>query len=165
LIGSDTIPSLDIGASAVVSTSWTAVTGNHDLFVGVDPNNAISESNENNNAASKPLNIGGGGSVLHVENIAMSWSSQGPFFRAYATITIVDDNNDPIEGVTVYGSWSGAFTGDVSGVTNASGQVTVQSGKVKGGGTFTFSVTDVVQVGSTYDPSQNVETSDSITCP
>jgi peptidoglycan/xylan/chitin deacetylase (PgdA/CDA1 family) len=165
LIGSDTITSIDNGTSAVASTSWTAVAGNHDIFVVADPNNAISESNENNNEASKPLIIGGSGSVLHVENIDMSWSTQGPFFKAYTTITIVDDNNAPIEGASVYGSWSGAFTGDVLGVTNASGQVTLQSGKVKNGGTFTFTVTEVVQAGSIYDPSKNVETSDLITCP
>jgi peptidoglycan/xylan/chitin deacetylase (PgdA/CDA1 family) len=165
LIGSDTIPSIDVGASAVASTSWTTIAGNHDIFVVIDPNNAISESNENNNEASKPLTIGGGGSVLHVENIDMSWSSQSKFYTAYATITIVDDNDSPTEGATVYGSWSGAYTGDVSGVTNASGQVTLHSRKVKDGGTFTFTVTDVVQSGSTYEPSKNVETSDSITCP
>ena len=163
LIGSDTIPSLGEGTSAAASTTWTATAGAHDMFVVADPEDTIAESNENNNVASKLLVIGG--SVIHVASIDMSWSNKGPFYTAYATVTIVDDSDTPMAGATVYGSWSGAAPGDVSGVTNASGQVTLPSGKVKGGGTFTFTVTDVTLPGSTYDPSLNVETTDSITCP
>jgi hypothetical protein len=95
----------------------------------------------------------------------MSWSSQGPFYRAHALVTIEDDNNIPVEGATVYGSWSGAYVGDTSGVTNAEGQVPFDSDKVKGGGTFTFTITNVTKPGWTYDPAKNIETNDTITCP
>ena len=102
---------------------------------------------------------------MHVANIDMSWSTQGPFYRAHAAITIVDDYDLPVEGASVYGSWSGAYVGDVSGTTTTDGTVTLDSGKIKNGGTFTITVTDVVKSGWTYDPAKNVETSDTITCP
>jgi hypothetical protein len=102
---------------------------------------------------------------MHVANIDMSWSTQAVFYRAHATVTIVDVSSLPVEGALVYASWSGAYSGDVSGTTDAAGTVTLDSGKVKNGGTFIFTVTDVVKSGWTYDPSSNIETTDSITCP
>jgi hypothetical protein len=102
---------------------------------------------------------------MHVANIDMSYSQQAVFYTAHATVTIVDDNNSPVEGAVVYGSWSGSYTGDVSGTTNVDGQVTLSAKKVKYGGTFTFSVTNVEKTDWTYDPTKNVETSDTITFP
>ena len=68
----------------------------------------------------------------------------------------------------MYGSWSGATSDTDSGVTDATGKVTLESDEVKNppsGTTFTFTVDDVVKSGWTYDPSNNTETSDSITVP
>jgi peptidoglycan/xylan/chitin deacetylase (PgdA/CDA1 family) len=163
LIGTDTITSIEPAASAIASTLWMAVSGENEIYVLADPDYSISELNENNNEASKTITISAGS--IHVENIHMSFTSQGPFYTAYAAVTIVDDGHAPVEGATVYGSWSGAHSGNVSGVTDSNGQVTLQSGKVKNGGTFIFTVTNVVKAGWTYDPAQNTETSDSITCP
>jgi hypothetical protein len=70
-----------------------------------------------------------------------------------------------IEGATVYGDWSGSTTESQSGDTGPDGKVTLESSKVKNGGTFTFTVTNVVASGYTYNPALNVETSDSITAP
>jgi len=43
--------------------------------------------------------------------------------------------------------------------------VVFESAKVKNGGTFTVTVTDVTAAGLIYNQSLNVETSDSITAP
>jgi subtilisin len=84
--------------------------------------------------------------------------------RAVATVTVLDADGLPVEGATVYGHWSGLTSGDVSGTTDANGQVTFKSSLVKNAsGTFTFTVDDIVKEGYTYDPSANKETSDSIT--
>jgi len=67
---------------------------------------------------------------------------------------------------TVYGHWEIATTDSDSGITDASGQVSLQSDKVRRaapGTTFKFVVDRVELSGWTYDPSANVETSDSIT--
>jgi len=103
--------------------------------------------------------------VMHVSDITMSYTKSGSSYTAKATVTVVDDGNAAVSGATVYGTWSGAWTGDVNGVTDATGKVTLSSGKVRGGGTFTFTVTNIVKTDWTYDPSKNVETSDTITCP
>jgi len=103
--------------------------------------------------------------VMHVASIDMSGTKTGPKWKAYATVKIVDNNNAPVPSATVYGHWSGAWTGDVNGVTGSDGKIKLSSGSVTGGGTFTFTVTNVVKTDWTYDPAQNVETSDTITLP
>ncbi len=102
---------------------------------------------------------------IYVHDIAMSWGSAGPNYFAYATVWIKDDSGVDVEGATVYGDWSDATNESQSGVTGADGKATFESSKKRNGGTFTFTVTDVVKDGYTYDPGLNNETSDSITCP
>ena len=41
----------------------------------------------------------------------------------------------------------------------------IESSGVKDGGTFTFTVTDVIKIGYVYNPALNVETFDSVTAP
>jgi hypothetical protein len=77
--------------------------------------------------------------------------------------TIVDANSAPVEGATVYGTFSGATSDSVSGVTGADGQMTLTSSNKKDGGTWQFCVDDVVKSGWTYDSEANVETCDYIT--
>ena len=95
----------------------------------------------------------------------MGSGSAGRNYWATATVTIWDDDSAAVEGATVYGSWSGATQEDQSDVTDATGMITFTSSKVKDGGTFTFTVTDVVKTDWTYDPAKNKETSDWITLP
>jgi len=107
--------------------------------------------------------------TMHVSDIEMSpkINTAGPntFYMAIATVTIVDTSDIPVEGATVFGSWSGATSDIDSGITDASGQVSLESSKVKnsesGVTTFTFTVDDVTKDGWTYDPSG--QTSNSIT--
>jgi hypothetical protein len=83
-----------------------------------------------------------------------------------AAITVKDTVGSRVEGATVYGTWSGDYGGNVSGVTGADGTVTFVSGKVRQENTeFTFTVTDVVKAGSSYDPALNREDSATITVP
>ena len=104
---------------------------------------------------------------LHVADIDMSLDSRtagrNEFVWAIAKVTIVDSGDNPVEGATVYGHWEGATADTDTGVTDASGQVSLKSDSVKNppsGTTFTFVVDDVVLSGWTYDPSGNSETSD-----
>jgi len=104
-----------------------------------------------------------GGNEIYVNDIAMSYSSKGPNYTAHAAVWIKDTGGANIEGATVYGTWSGVVNGSAQGTTGPDGKVTIDSPKKKDGGTFTFTVTDVVKNGYTYNPALNVETSDSIT--
>lgn len=104
--------------------------------------------------------------TMHVASIDMSLKTAGVNTNAIATVTIVAaDGITPVVGATVYGHWESATTDSDSGVTDASGKVSLQSNKVKNaapGTTFKFVVDRVELSGWTYDPSKNVETSDSI---
>jgi hypothetical protein len=108
---------------------------------------------------------------MHIHNITMELEtvSHGPndFTNAKVTVTIFDASDNPVDGATVSGTWSGATTDTDSGVTDASGQVSLESDKVKNppsGTTFTFTVNDVTKEGWTYDSGNSV-TSGSITVP
>jgi hypothetical protein len=107
----------------------------------------------------------GGNVDVHVHDIAMNYGQAGKNYYGIATVSIKDGNGVDVEGATVHGEWSGAVSNTVSGVTGPNGTVTLQSPRKKNGGTFTFTVTDVVQSGYIYLPSADVETTDSITAP
>jgi endoglucanase len=103
--------------------------------------------------------------VMHVSNIAMSFLKNKINYSAMATVTIVDDNSQPVGSATVYGTFSGATNNNVNGLTDANGQVTLTSSAKRNGGTWTFTVNNVTKSGWIYNPSLNIETSDNITAP
>ena len=110
--------------------------------------------------------------VMHVASIDMELSTRTAgrkrFTKALAMVTIFDASDNPVAGATVYGSWSGATSDTDSGITDVTGEVTLESDKVKnapGGTTFGFTVDDVTRSDWTYNSTVNVETSDSITVP
>ena len=95
-----------------------------------------------------------------------SYEPKANYYAARATIWIKDINDFDVNGATVTGDWSGATseTG-VQGDTGTDGKVTLESKSVKGGGTFTFTVTDVSATGYTYNELLNNMDSNSITAP
>lgn len=110
--------------------------------------------------------------TMHVESIDMSGSEEWWWFwrrtRATAVVTVVDGSGDPVEGATIYGSWSGEVNDDVEGITDENGQVVFTTEWSNWDwwyvtNTYTFTVTDIVLEGYTYTPEENEETSDSIT--
>ena len=108
--------------------------------------------------------------TMHVGDILMSGNCttyRGPnaWCKAAATVAILDSSGSGVADATVFGSWSGAYTADVSGITGNDGKVTFGTNLVKGGGTFTFTVNDVTKEGWVYDSTANVETSDTIILP
>ncbi len=103
--------------------------------------------------------------TLSIAGIAMSLRT----FRkdeadALAQITVRDKDGNPVSGATVTGAWSGVVSGTGTATTNTSGVAAIRSKRVKApaGSVFTFSVTGASLSGYSYDPSLNVETSDSI---
>lgn len=104
--------------------------------------------------------------TMHIANIDMSLKTAGPNKNGIALVTVVDENGATVAGATVYGTWSGLTEDTDSGLTDAIGQVSLSSDKVKNapsGEIFTFTVDNIILSGWTYDSSANKETSDSIT--
>lgn len=102
------------------------------------------------------------GNVVFVGNIAMSLVTVASGGSARAVVTIRDASGNVRPGASVSGTWSGLASGSVSGTTDSSGNVTFTTRKTRRSGTFTFTVNGVSASGYTYDPSRNVETTDSI---
>jgi PKD repeat protein len=100
--------------------------------------------------------------AIFVDTIAMTLVKSGKNASARATVTVYDSNGQPRPNVAVYGSWSGLVGGNVSGTTNAYGQVVFTSGSSKRSGWFTFTVSNLSAGGYTYDATLNKETRDSI---
>jgi hypothetical protein len=102
---------------------------------------------------------------MYVNDIAMGFRTQGPFYYGQATVWIKDDGGADIAGALVIGEWSGAVSEMALGATGGDGKIFFESPRKNGGGTYTFTVTDVTKSGYVYNPALNVETSDSITAP
>jgi hypothetical protein len=120
------------------------------------------------NSATSDLVVSSATNAMHIVSIDMSLKTAGPNINAIALVTIVDAAGAPVEGATVEGHWSGATSDTDSGVTAASGEVSLDSDKLKSPPpetVFTFTVDDVSLAGWTYDSGANVETSDSIPVP
>jgi hypothetical protein len=103
---------------------------------------------------------GPGGTEMHVQDITLSMKKAGLNHTCKAVVTIFDDEGNPVEGATVYGTFSGDASGSVSGVTDASGEVLLSVLIKSTVTTFTFCVDNVTHATLDYNSSANVETCD-----
>ena len=101
--------------------------------------------------------------TMHIDSIVMSKETRGKNTKAIATVTIRDSTDNPVEGATVSGQWSGLTSDSDAGATDANGNVALKSDRVKAtSGTFTFTVTNVTKEGWEYAWEENVVDSGSI---
>jgi hypothetical protein len=105
--------------------------------------------------------------VMHVQSIDMWYEKSGINYMIYTKVWIVDSIGDDVEDATVYieTDLPGGGTHTDNGVTDSDGTVTFSYGKTKVTGTYTSTVTNVVKDGWTYDPSENLETNESLIVP
>ncbi len=88
---------------------------------------------------------------IHIDGVSVTATGTKiagiTYVTATAVVTILESNNNPVEGATVSGYWSGAASDTDSAVTDGTGTATVYSDEVicpkKGILTFTFTVNDV----------------------
>jgi len=108
------------------------------------------------------------GKVMYVCGIDLSIEYRKIFIwkfcRAKAIVTIKDTKGNLVANAIVTGYWSGSARGKVRGQTDYDGKVTFYSPWTWAWGnpSFTFTVDNVTLTGYYYDPSLNVETSDTI---
>jgi serine protease len=108
---------------------------------------------------------GGGGSdpqEVHVSAMTATKSVKGNKWNATITITVRDQNNATVSGVTVSGSWSGAKTGTATCTTGTNGTCSVTASNMSGS-SVTFTVTNLEKSGYTYNATANVISSLTVT--
>ena len=106
------------------------------------------------------LNGGTGGidpTFHHVQSIALSTVSAGRGSKSgQAIVTVVDNFGNPVNGASVFGTFSGAFSESRSSVTDGNGSVTLTTtGVAKGGVSFGFCVDDITHAATSYDRTAN----------
>ena len=151
------------GASAVRDqldkTAEDLGTAGRDDYFGyglVDAEAAVKE------AAAPPPTAG----TMHVKSIDMWYEAKGPNYFVYTKVTIVNADNNPVSGATVYLEMTlpDESKASGSGDTANDGTVTFKL-RSRQTGTYTSTVTNVEKSGWKYNSSANVETSHSRTVP
>jgi hypothetical protein len=96
--------------------------------------------------------------TMHIDSIEMSKETRGKNTKAIATVTIRDSTDNPVEGATVSGQWSGLTSDSDAGATDVNGDVALKSDRVKdpSGEPFTFTVDTVTKEGWDYAREENV---------
>jgi PKD repeat protein len=120
----------------------------------------VTDDDSATDTTSKPVTVTGPVVEIYVYDITQTIKKMGRNYESDAAVTIRDTNNNPVTGATVSITWSGVVSGSYSGVTAADGTVTFKSDKVKSTGPFTITVNNVTHATLTYNPTLNIETSD-----
>lgn len=103
-----------------------------------------------------PTNTPEPGTLMHVGDLDGSSTQNGGRWNATVTITVHDDNENPVMNATVNGSWSNGANGSGSCVTDGSGQCTITKNNIKNNiANVTFTVTSVTHASNTYNPAAN----------
>ena len=104
--------------------------------------------------------------TMHVASIDPTYRPDGLGYDVGARIRIVSANGSPVSGavVRIELDYPNGSNLKLSATTGAKGRAVVVH-YVTGTGTYTFTVLNALKPPMVYDPSQNVETSDSVTIP
>ncbi|WP_421889227.1 family 16 glycosylhydrolase [Marinoscillum sp.] len=148
--------SLGVDNSAPYSLGWTVASGTTDLTARATDNDGASATSA---VVSVTGNAGGSPTSVHVEAITIGSASAGKGNKhGTATITVHDNVDGLVANANVTATFSGTFNETVSGTTNASGQVTLQTaGSAKGGLSINVCVDDV-SASLPYAPGDNTVT-------
>jgi len=95
-------------------------------------------------------------SKMHVAGITIQTASAPAGSTVTPIVKIVDSYGAAVPGALVTGSWSGSLTGSYSATTDAYGNATLTSRRLKKNSSTTFTVTAVSKTGYAYDPSSNL---------
>ena len=115
-----------------------------------------------NDVASASVTVNSVGVSTMTNSLSVGVNAQGKWRKGTATISVTSGGS-PVSGATVSLTWSGSISETQSGVTDASGNVTlISNNRVRNNGTFNATVTDVSANGYTWDAA-NSTTSGSAT--
>ena len=91
---------------------------------------------------------------MHLDSLQGKSISKGKkgWWKAIIIITITDEDGNLVRNATVFGEWSGAASGRVSGITGSGGTIEFRTDKVRDGNSGIFTVVDVTHDTHSYDP-------------
>ena len=91
---------------------------------------------------------------MHLDSLQGKSISKGKrgWWKAIITVTINDEDGNPVSNATVSGEWSGAASGRVSRTTGSGGTIKFTTDKVRDGNRVIFTVVDVTHDTHSYDP-------------
>jgi len=154
-----TVPS---GSSAVLSDPTSV---NPTFTADVDGSYVatllVNDGENDSDPDSATITAAAAGTTMHVGDIDGSSQVKGKSgkWSANVTVTIHDNNENPVAGATVTGQWSGATSGTVSAVTAADGIATFSTGNINSGTSVTFDVANVTDT-LDYAPDANHDPDD-----
>jgi hypothetical protein len=95
--------------------------------------------------------------TLHVADLDGAGQPDNNSWRASVTITVLDDNQSPVDQATVTGLWNGGDLGGGECVTGSNGQCSLTSDKVNSNqySSLTFTVEAVIYHSLTYQAAGN----------
>ena len=105
----------------------------------------------------------GEANALHVAALESFVEISRKRWESFVAITVREQNENAVAGVTVEGLWDDGGTG--SCVTDVAGQCTVSTRLKSSTQSSGFSVTDLVKNGYIYDPASNADHSIVVTAP
>ena len=126
-----------------------------------DQNARVTDSAASNLVVSSATN------TMHVHTIRMWYTTAGPNYKIYTTVTIVDSCDAGVAGATVFLNTTLPDSTAVSssGDTADDGTVQFMYGPTKTEGNYISTVANAAKEGWTYEPDSNRETRDRITVP
>jgi PKD repeat protein len=99
------------------------------------------------------------GLTVHVSDITVGRRSKAVFIIGQAWVTVVDNDDIPVSGATVYGYFDAPNTSSKSGTTGSNGVALIEADKTKTPpADYCFTVTDIVYSGGDYNPAANLVT-------
>lgn len=147
--------SLDPGQSAEVTVSHTIPETAQDGDSDTGTVTVTSSSASDSSTFTTTVTVLG--TTMHVGDLDGSKDLKGKSGRweVFVTVTIHDENHNPVANALVTGKWSGATTGTASGTTGSDGTVTFSTGNMPGGTGVTFTVSTVTHDTLAYDATAN----------
>ena len=98
-----------------------------------------------------------------IENLSGLASTRNGGWTATVSVTLTDSNGRPVSGATVTGTWTTGATGTCT--TSAVGSCAFSVNVSKKTASVTWSVSTIVHATLTYDPTRNVESSQTVVRP
>jgi beta-glucanase (GH16 family) len=146
--------SIGIDAASPFAVNWSVTEGSQTITATATDNEGASTTSSE--VLISGTSDSGSATAIYVSEVITGTGNAGGGSKyGTATVTILDNLNNPVSGATVSGTFSGTFSESVSGTTTSDGTVSFQtSATARGGVTVNFCVNNV-EGSLTYDPSLN----------